>query len=668
MHWIVSVVRERAKALRTICTRKVNYRRVNMLTGYNGKILRINLTESKIDVEQPNEVFYRRYFGGRCLMLYYLYKELSPETNPLSESNKVIFAASVITGTPYPGLSRSSIGAKSPLTGLFGESEAGGYFGPELKFSGYDAIIVEGKAEKPVYIWIKDGEVSIKDATEMWGKDTGTTADMIMEETGEKKARMQVIGQAGENQVLYAGVASDLNHYHGRCGMGAVMGSKNLKAVAVRGTKKLPLADKAKVIELSKWFAENYKSVVDSNTQSRYGTNQYYFNANVAGSLPTKNFNKGVFDEIDYTVDDMHEELKIGSEGCFACPVRCKQVFESEKPYKIDPRYGAPEYETLGGFGSVCMISDFHVISKAHELCNRYGLDTISTAVTIAFAMECYENGILTKEQMDGIDLKFGNGEAALEMIRKIAFREGFGDFLAQGTKICAEKLGKDAGKYAMQVKGQEHPIAEPRAKYGIALAYAVSPTGSDHLQHEHDGAFDPNLTGYSHDADETSVFVKACNPMGILEPVESLSLSPKKVKLFTYLQHWFSCFNSLEVCIFTMEPVRTGKVSHLPELIKFSTGWDASLWEVLKLGERGTTMARAFNYKHGATKEDDTIPDRHFEELEGGPLQGSKIDREEFEKALELYYQMMGWDENGQPTEGKLYELDLGWMHEDLK
>ncbi|KJS50564.1 aldehyde ferredoxin oxidoreductase family protein [Desulfosporosinus sp. BICA1-9] len=636
-----------------------------MLYGYNGKILRVNLTTGTTKIEEMDELFYRTYMGGRSMIAYFLHKELEPDTDPLGSENKLIFASSVITGVAYPGLGRNSVGAKSPLTGLFGESEAGGFWGVELKFAGYDAVIVEGKSDRPVYLLIQDGVAEIKEASYLWGKDTKDAVEAIKAEIGDPKLKFEVIGKAGENLVRYAGIANDLNHYHGRTGLGAVMGSKMLKAIAVRGTKKPPMYDAQKIQELAKWFSLNFKKNVDNNTQNKYGTNQYYFNANIAGSLPTRNFTTGQFPELDYTVDDMHEALKIGSEGCYACPIRCKQVMKSTSPYEIDEAYGGPEYESLSGFGSLCGVKDFNVVCKANELCNRYGMDSVSASVTIAFAMECRERGILTKEQMDGIDLKYGNGEFMLQMLEKIAARDGFGDFLAEGSKRCAEKLGGDAINYAMQVKGQEFALAEPRSKYGMGLAYAVSPTGADHLQHEHDGAFDPKLTGYSHDADEPSVFVKACNPMGILGPVESLSLSADKVRLFTYLQHLFSLFNSLGLCIFAFEPVRTGKINHIPEILKAATGWETSLWEIMKLGERGTTMARCFNLKHGMTKEDDNLPDRMFTELESGPLKGSKLDKAEFEKAISLYYQMMGWDSEGIPTEGKLYELAIGWMYE---
>ena len=637
--------------------------------GYNGKILRINLFTSDVKVEEPGEKFFRKYLGGRGIISYFLLKEIPKGADPLGKENKIIFSTSIATGAPVPGFGRHSIGAKSPLTGFYGESESGGFWGPELKFAGFEAIIVEGNSPKPVYISIKNEKVEIKDAAHLWGKETGDADDLIKQELEDKKVKTLIIGPAGENLVRFSGIAHDLTHYHGRTGMGAVMGSKNLKAVVVRGTNKLEFANSEKLRGIARFFAQNFKNNADNHGQHNHGTSDYYFGAQAAGSLPTKNFTTGYFDELDYDADELHAKLKIRNDGCYACPVRCKQVFASEEPYKIDPKYGGPEFETLAAFGSLCGVSDMFAGPKAHELCNRLGLDTVSTGVVISFAMECYEKGIITKEDLDGLELTYGNTEAMLKMVEMISSRKGFGDILAEGAKRAAEKIGKGAQKYAMHVKGQEFAMAEPRAKFGVGLGYAVSPTGADHLQHEHDGAFDPALTGYSHSTDDSNVFLRALYPMGLLDTVPSLSLGGEKVQLFTYLQHYWSLFNSLDICIFVFEPVRTLKVNHLVDIIAAVTGWDTSLFELMKTGERATTLARSFNIKHGLTREDDNLPDRLFSGLEGGVLKGAKMDREEFEKSLTLYYEMMGWDrKNGVPLEGKLFELGIGWVNKKLR
>jgi aldehyde:ferredoxin oxidoreductase len=639
--------------------------------GYNGKIARVNLTTKQVSVEEPGFVFYRTYMGGRGIIANYLLKEVPAGIDAFDEENKIVFATSVVTGVPLAGFSRHSVGALSPLTGFWGESQAGGYWGPELKNAGFDAVIVEGKADHPVYLWIKDGVVEIRDASKMWGKDTGDAQDLIAEDVSEPRLRALMIGKAGENKVRFAGIASDLSHFHGRTGLGAVMGSKNLKGVACRGTKRIEFADREKIKELARWFADHYRDNVDNSTHIRSGTNEYYWNANHA-ALPTHNFRDGHFEGIEnVTIQDYQDRFKVDAEGCFACPVKCKQVLENKEDgyYNVQRRYGGPEFETLGAFGSVCDVADLMGPVKGHELCNRYGLDTITTGLTIAFAMECYENGLITKEDTDGIDLRFGNMDAMMQMIEKIADRDGFGNILAEGSKRAAAIIGKGSIQYSMQVKGQEFACAEPRAKFGMALQYAISPTGADHLQAEHDGAFDPKLTGYSHGADDPMGMLKTLFPMGILEPVKSLYIGPEKVRLVTYLQHFWSMFDTLELCIFPFEPVRTFPINKIVEAVQACTGWESSLFEILKVGERGTTMARCFNVVQGATPADDRLPDRLFEALQKGALEGSKLDRDDVDRAVKIYYEMMGWDgKTGIPTEGKLHELNIGWIDDLIR
>ncbi len=336
------------------------------MKGFSGKIIRVNLTTRKITFEQPGEKFFRKYIGGRGIIAYYLLKEIPKDTDPLGEENTLVFTASVLTGVPVPGFGRHSVGAKSPLTGLYGESESGGFWGPELKFAGYESIIVQGKASSPVYLWIHNDTIEIKDASHLWGKETGETFDILERELENKRIRSLIIGPAGENLVRIAGIAHDLTHYHGRTGMGAVMGSKNLKAVVVRGTNKLEFEDLPKLKELARFFARNFHSNADNNGQNNHGTSDYYFGAQAAGSLPTRNFTSGHFKELTYSADELHGELKIKSDGCYACPVRCKQVFQAEKPYRIDPKFGGPEFETLAAFGSLCGVSDMYAGPKAH--------------------------------------------------------------------------------------------------------------------------------------------------------------------------------------------------------------------------------------------------------------------------------------------------------------
>lgn len=635
-----------------------------MAKCYNGRILKVNLSSKEWTVEEPSESFYRQYIGGRALGLYYLLNELDSKVEPFDEENIIIFAPSVVTGAPLPGLARNSIISTSPLTGGYAESEAGGFWGVEFKKAGFDALIVKGKADEPVYLYIKDGKVEIKSAKHIWGMDTGDAQQAIRMELGDEKIRIALIGTAGEHLVRYACVVNDLKHVYGRGGLGAVMGSKNLKGVAVRGSQTIEVADKPKLQELTKYFNDNSKLNADNKQLRKYGTSQYYINAATAGALPTRNFREGTFEGAEKVSHvEMYDKLAIGHEGCFACSIRCKTVTKSEGPIKIDPQYGGPEFESMTSFSALLGNDNLEVMVKANELCNRYGLDSISTGASVAFAMECFEKGLITKEDTDGIELKFGNSSIILDLIRKIATRDGVGDLLAEGTKRMSEKIGLGSEKFAMQAKGQEFAMHEPRVKFGVGLGYAVSPTGGDHLQAEHDGAFDAAQVGYTHESEDPSVFMGMVAALGIIKPVDTLSIGPDKVKLFTYLQIFWSFFNTAEFCIFAFAPVRTFQVNHVPEIIKAVTGWDVSLWELMKVGERALTMARLFNLKHGLTAEDDKLPERVFEPLVNGAMEGIKIPKEEFEEAVHLYYEMMGWDrETGVPNKGKLAELDLLW------
>jgi aldehyde:ferredoxin oxidoreductase len=629
-----------------------------MVYGYNGKILRVDLSKKEISVDEPDEVFYRRYIGGRGIALYYLLKELEPGVDPLGPDNLLIFAASVITGAPIQGTSRFSVASKSPLTGTYGEGEAGGHWGPELKFAGYDAVVVKGKADKPVYLWIHDGEAEIRDASEIWGKPTKEAQEIIRKEHGDGKIRVAQIGPAGEELVRFACIINELQDANARGGLGAVMGSKNLKAIAVRGTKKVEMKDSEEVTALVKWFNETLPENPDVPGLRNIGTSQLVLPINESGGLPTRNFREGGFEGAEeISGETMKETIGTGQRACFACSVACKRVVEFDEPFKVDPAYGGPEYESIAALGSCCGVTDLKAIVRANEICNAYGIDTISTGVAVAFAMECFENGTLTKEDTGGVDLRFGSAEAMLKVVEMIAKREGLGDILAEGVKRAAERIGKGSEKFAMHVKGKEIPMHEPRWKTGVGLGYAVSPTGADHVQMEHDTCFE-----------DKGFFLDQLSPIGILEPVKSDDLGPRKVRLFTYLQHWWSLGNCIDICLFTTAPVRIWKIPQVVGMINAVTGWDTTTWELMKVGERATTMARAFNVREGLTKDDDRLPERFFQPLEGGALKGTKLSKGDYEQAIDTYYQMMGWTEAGVPTSEKLEELDVGWVADKLK
>jgi len=616
--------------------------------GYTGKILRVNLTNKEISVEEPEDKFYRTYLGGTALVGYYLLKEVKPGIDPLGPDNKLIFTSGVVSGVPVAGAGRSGAGAKSPLTGGWGDGQAGGFWPAEIKRAGWDAIIIEGKADSPVYIWIQNENVEIRDASHIWGKTTLDAENAIKSELGDKRIRVAQIGPAGEKLARIAAIANDVTHYYGRSGLGAVMGSKNLRAIAVRGTKSLPIADPEKMKEIAKWLVENKKLV---QWATDFGTAAGVQALNKMSILPTYNFREGQFEHADDISGPTMTNTILESRGnCYACPVNCKREVRVGPPYNVDPAYGGPEYETIGALGSLCGVGDLKAIANGNQTCNAYGLDTIGTGTTIAFAMECFENGIITKEDTGGIELKFGNAEAMMKMVEMIAKREGIGDILAEGCKRAAEKFGKGAEKYAMQIKGQELPMHDPRGKAGMGIGYATSPTGADHMHNLQDTDF---ARGGS----------PVTSALGIHEGLSPTDLSPAKVRLFQYITNWQHFKNCAIVCMFLpYDPTR------FSDIVKAATGWNASVWELMKIGERALVLARAFNAREGFTAKDDVLPERMYTGVTTGPLAGKGLNKEEFMQAKDTYYKMAGWDsETAIPSKEKLYELDLGWVVDEL-
>jgi aldehyde:ferredoxin oxidoreductase len=622
-----------------------------MPKGFNGKILRVDLTSETISVEEPHELIYARYLGGGTLALYYLLNELKPKSDPLGPENILVFSGSVISGTPAAGLSRFSVAAKSPLTNGFGESEAGGWWIPELKFAGFDAIVIKGKARKPVYLWIHDGKAEIRDAAHLWGKFSKETQEEIRKELRDERVRIALIGPAGEKLINIACILNELKHANGRTGLGAVMGSKNLKAIAVRGKKRMEVADEEGVKRLIKWLRETYEEPHFS--LGNLGTIRITSLLSQQGILPTFNFREGSFSGADaISGETLSQTILVRRGTCYGCFVRCKREVQVGEPYFVDPIYGGPEYETAAAFGSMCGIDDLKAISKANQICNAYGLDTISTGVLISFAMECYEKGILKREDTSGIDLCFGNKEAMIRMVEMIGNREGLGDILAEGIDIAAKKFGKGAEHLAMHVKGMPLPLHEPRGKTGVGLGYALSATGPDHMEFPHDPLW------------ATEAGIALLRPLGILEPVDVFDLGPRKVRIFIYLQQYWNLLNSLGICMFTAKPFGPQTFNGIVDYVKSVTGWETSLFDLLKVGERHETMARIFNLREGLTAETDTLPERLFQPMEGGTLKGKKIDKEQFSAAIETYYKMMGWDpKTGTPQKEKLAELDLDWL-----
>lgn len=618
-----------------------------MPNGYWDRILRVDLSTGRLSEDHPGEAFFRQYLGGRAVVAHVLLNELTPGTDPLGPKNKLIFAPGVLTGTPVAGPGKNSVGARSPLTGCFGEGEVGGYWGAELKRAGFDGLIVEGQSEKPVYLWIRDGKAELRDADRLWGKTTLESQELLRQELGERFVRTAQIGPAGERLVRYACVVNDCRDVAGRTGLGAVMGAKRLKAIAVRGKMTIPMAEGARLATIAKWLTANVDSLIPDI--HRVGTGYGVVPGVLSGNLPTKNFTDGEFP--DGTAIDayaLRDQVRIGMEACFGCAVRCKKVVELKGDIIVSPAYGGPEYETIAAFGPNLGVADLTVICKAHELCNAYGMDTISAGATIAFAMECFEHGLLTPSDTDGLDLRFGRVDVILPALEKIARREGLGNLLAEGVKRASERIGRGAEEFALHVKGQEIPMHEPRLKQGLGLGYAISPTGAEHQCNIHDTLFEK----------ETAAMCQA-RAVGILDPLPASDLSPAKVRLLTYMTNSGPGLNNcLVMCDFLPY-----SLTQKAEMVRAVTGWNVTDWELVKVGERAASMARVFNVREGLTHKDDVLPKRFFRPPRRGPLARTAIDPQAFEEAKREYYRMMGWTTDGVPTRAKLHELGLPWV-----
>ena len=404
--------------------------------GYSGKLLRVNLASGKTGIDQPDPLYYKRYLGGRGIIMHTLLTEIPAKADPLGPENKLVFALGLLTGHKIIGSGRCGVGAKSPLTGACGEAEAGGMWGAELRRAGYDGIIIEGRAQTPIYLWIYDDRVEIRDARKIWGAEVGVADAWFRNDIGEKKYRTALIGPSGEKMVHFANIMADCSHAFGRCGLGAVMGSKNLKGVVVKGSQRPTAAHNEQILALNRVMKGRYKST----PFVAYGTGGAMDAFEAVGNLPVRNYSGGRFPNVDkISAVTLMEQYGLAMEGCFNCPIRCKKKIKlTDAPWSVDTIYGGPEYETLASFGSNLLIDDLPAICKAHEICNRYGIDTISTGATVAFAMECFENGLLSSEDVGGLQLNFGNATAMLKLVKQIARRQGIGDILAQGTKKAA--------------------------------------------------------------------------------------------------------------------------------------------------------------------------------------------------------------------------------------
>ncbi len=627
-----------------------------MPNGYHGKILHVDLTRRSLEIEEPEEKFYRHYMGGSALGAYYLLKHTRAGADPLGPENTLVLSLSVLTGAPVSGQSRMTATAKSPLTGAVGDAQCGGFWPAECKFAGFDAIVVRGRAARPVYLWLHDGEAELRDASHLWGKVTGEVEAQIREELGDPKIEVAQCGPAGEKGVRFAAIINMCNRANGRTGMGAVMGSKNLKAVAVRGRLRPPLADRDGLVEIARWGADNFEDS-DIYGLGLLGTAEVLRYQQEAGGLPTRNWSSGVFEGWE-AIDGqtMYDTILKERDTCYACTVRCKRVVEvTEGPYRVDPHYGGPEYETLSTLGSYCGVDDLTAVAYANQLCNQYGMDTISCGATIAWAMNCFEEGILTTEDTGGVELRYGNAAAMVQMTEMIGKREGLGDLLAEGSARAAQKIGNGAEELVVTVKKQELPAHMPQVKRSLALIYAVNPFGADHQSHEHDPSYEE--------------YPDRMAELDLLDAQPPRILNTDKVRYALYTQYLYSCLDSINLCQFVYGPAwHLYGPSQIVDAVRAITGWNVSLWELMKVGERRLNLMRAFNAREGIGREADQLPKKLSQALVGGESDGLFVTEAEVEKAKDTYYAMAGWDvASGTPTRAKLEELGLAWVAEEL-
>ena len=622
-----------------------------MLGGTHGKILHVDLTNSTWRVETPPDEFYRLLVGGRALVAYMLLRDLAPRTPASSPHNPLIFAPGIMQGSNLPGAGRHGVGGKSPLTGALASSEAGGWWGHEFKRSGYDALVVRGRALEPVYLYIHNGEVEIRPARHLWGQLTYPVEQTLRRELGDERLRVAQVGPGGENQVLYAAVMHDVNRAAGRNGLGALMGSKNLKAVAVRGTLNLPVVQRPRVTAVSKWLGQNYQTLAAWATAPGRGTQDSLAHWGYLGALPTKNFDQPQFDQRGLLAGERNYEMFFKDrDTCQACPITCKQVFEheSENPYqKLNPEYGGPEYEAMAALGAACLVSDNLAVSKANELCNANGLDVISTGCSIAFVMECFEKGVLTAADTGGLEFRWGDAGMLVRAVELIARREGFGAVMADGVARMSKRFGPETESFNLTVKGQELPMHEPRLKHVLGVGYAVAPVGADHMMNVHDTDFTTDGEGL------LRVNSVRADKIGPLRPGD---LGEDKLQVFFTELNWMHFQDCAVNCHFY--PYH---YDHMAAALSGVTGVEFTPADILKVGARAQTLARLFNLREGFTADDDRLPKRVMKAFKSGPLAGTEITPEAFDWARRRYYELMQWDaDTGVPSRECLSDLGI--------
>ena len=608
--------------------------------GFTGRLLYVDLSSGSSSIINLEEKVARSYLGGSGLGAYLL-STMDWSIDPLDPRSGLAFVTGPLTGTPAPLCSRYSVCARSPLTSIWGEAHASGFWGPELKSAGLDGIVIEGRAPQPVYLLIHDDAVVIRDARHLWGKDTYATEDSLRQEPGSERIRVACIGPAGEKRSAMASIINDRGRAAARCGLGAVMGSKGLKAIAVRGTRPVKTARPEELRRLSKTLVKLARESAAGKYLGEYGTDGGMDPFHEFGDVPIKNWKQGAWEEGCHKVSGqaMKETMLTGRYACKGCPIGCGRIVEvKDGPYRGLKGKG-PEYETAAAFGPLCLNDNLEAVAGANDLCNRYGLDTISTGAVIAFAFECFEEGLITIQDTDGLELVWGNGDAIVRLVEKIGRREGIGDLLADGCRKAAEQLGGDAAHYALHVKGLELPMHDPRAFSSWAVSYGTSNRGACHIQA-------PTFWV------ERGLTFPA---IGLDNPGDRFACEGKG-RLTKIFQDFCEVVESAGICKFAL--YGDFRSQQVISLLRCATGFDFEQEEVMKLGERSFNLKRMINVRCGISGKDDRLPERILSlALHEGGTKGYLPDQQ---KMLSEYYRERGWDEKGIPTPEKLKELGL--------
>lgn len=624
-----------------------------MSNGFTGVVLRVNLTTGEIVRQEMPEEFYRTYLGGGAVGAYFLLRETAPDTDPLGPDNILTIAPSVTTGSAISGVSRCSAVALSPVTGTVGEGQVGGKIGPMIKRAGYDAIVITGRAERMSYLLVEEDGVHIRDGAPVAGRPVSEACTYFEQELAEKGLGISILqcGSAGEKSVRFACLLADRNDAVGRTGMGAVMGSKNLRAVVVRApnAKKVQFADPEGLKRLGALGVERLKTAEFPATLRAHGTPGIVGFQSGCGNMASYNYKTGYHPEhMNLAGDSYDEKLGAGFTTCYGCAIGCRKKMKAETPHPVSDALGGPEFETLSTLGTNLDIVEITAVARANELCNEYGLDTITMGALAAYVFESMETGCLSPENMDGKTLGFGKPEDLFWLIEKTGRREGAGDVLAEGFQAAIDHFGSATAPYAIHCKGQGLPAHMAQFKPSQALMYAAVPIGGDHMSCEHDWL---------------AVGGDLLKGLGVIGQPTRASMDLPKVRMTANSQHLYSLLDTLTLCMFCWGPGNLFTYHEIVDLVRCSTGWDCTFWELLKAGERKTNMMRQVNARRGFTSNDDVLPMRLYEPMPEGPSKGLHVDREIFPKMLRQYYAVMGWDvSTGNPTPGKLMELGLEW------